>query len=485
MSVNGPFFSARPEPTEGLTSHTVWSPMAWLGNGTSQAWARNVLLDIDRRGFWSNITADVSREQAQQRSATLANGPLLPGIVNAHSHAFQRAFAGLAERRDSELDDFWSWRDRMYRVALAISPQQLKAVASQLYVELLRGGYTHVCEFHYVHHAPDGKRYDDPLTTSWMLIEAARDVGIGLTLLPVLYERSGFTASTLRDDQRRFKTDAAWVLDAQQRITAHSSNSATLNAGAAIHSLRAASAASIEALVQQANGPIHIHVAEQTGEVDECIKITGLRPVEWLAQHHALDRRWQLIHATHVTQSEIDSVARSGACAVMCPTTEANLGDGTTDLVAWLNAGTALAIGSDSHVTRDWREELRLLEYGQRLQRRARNISASPSTGLSATAERLFSRIVTGGAAAAGHAQWGLQVGARADALVVNASQAALLGMPDSRTLDALIFSSPAVPFDEVMVAGHWVIRNGEHAASAAIADAFADAMRGLWADVL
>ena len=463
----------------------LWTPLAWLSPDASQAWAKDVLLESDDDGFWSKITAGVSREDARREGATVVNGPLLPGIVNTHSHAFQRAFAGLAERRDSKHDDFWSWRDRMYRVALAISPQQLKAVASQLYLELLRGGYTHVCEFHYLHHASDGKQYDDPIAMSWMLIEAAQAVGIGLTMLPVLYERSGFTAKSLRDDQRRFATDPKWVLDAQTRIARHATGSATLNAGVAIHSLRAASPESIQTLVNSAQGPIHIHVAEQSSEVDECIKVTGLRPVEWLAHHHALDSRWQLIHATHVTQSEIDRVARSGASAVICPTTEANLGDGTTDLSAWLNAGTTLSIGSDSHVTRDWREELRLLEYGQRLQLRERNISASPAAGLSATAERLFSRVLAGGAPACGHRFWGLRVGARADALVVNLSQAALLGVPDSRTLDAMIFSSPSALFDDVMVAGRWVIRGGAHARTQTIADAFSDAMYRLWREVL
>ena len=468
-----------------MSATKLWTPMAWLGADASQAWARNVLLEIDAAGDWSRITSGVGLDEAKQQGATVVNGPLLPGIVNAHSHAFQRAFAGLAERRDSEHDDFWSWRDRMYRVALAISPAQLKAVASQLYLELLRGGYTQVCEFHYLHHAPNGKPYVDPLRMSWMLIEAAREVGIGLTLLPVLYERSGFTATTLRDDQRRFATDAAWVLDAQARIASLGQGSNTLNAGVAIHSLRAASPASIHTLVSGAQGPIHIHVAEQTGEVDECIKVTGLRPVAWLAQHHALDARWQLIHATHVTPSEIESVAKRGASAVICPTTEANLGDGTTDVSAWLNAGTTLAVGSDSHVTRDWREELRLLEYGQRLQHRARNIAASPATGHSNTAERLFSRVVAGGAAASGHTVWGLAVGARADALVVNSTQPALLGVPESRTLDAMIFSSPSLPFHEVMVAGRWVIQRGAHAATTTIASAFTEAMRGLWGDVL
>ena len=465
------------------SSHKIWSPLAWIGTGSAQHWACNVLLEIDSSGRWSNVATNVAIDDAERQHCEVLQGPLLPGIVNAHSHAFQRAFAGLAERRDSEHDDFWSWRDRMYRVALAISPQQLKVVASQLYLELLRGGYTHVCEFHYLHHAPDGKPYDDPLTMAWMLIEAAQDVGIGITMLPVLYERSGFTATSLRDDQRRFATDAAWVLNAQRRIARHATSSNTVNGGVAIHSLRAASPASIRTLAESAQGSIHIHVAEQTGEVDECLKVTGLRPVQWLAQHCAIDARWQLVHATHVTQAEIESLAQSGACAVICPTTEANLGDGTTDVAAWLNAGTTLSIGSDSHVTRDWREELRLLEYGQRLQYRARNIAASPANGQSATAERLFSRVVAGGAPAAGHASWGLSVGARADALVVNSSEPALLGVPDSRTLDAMVFSSPSAPFNDVMVGGEWVIRQGLHKAQGEIANTFADAMRALWAD--
>ena len=461
----------------------LWTPMAWLGTGSAQGWASDVALEVDPGGVWSRIETDFPREDAQRAGFQVVHGPLLPGVVNAHSHAFQRAFAGLAERRETDHDDFWSWRDRMYRVALAISPTQLKAVASQLYLELLRGGYTQVCEFHYLHHSPEGAPYDDPLTMAWVLIEAARDVGIGITLLPVLYERSGFAAASLRDDQRRFATDAHWVLQAQQRFTKHAGGNTT-NAGVAIHSLRAASPAAIRWLVDGAQGPIQVHVAEQTGEVDECLKVTGQRPVQWLVQNHALDSRWQLVHATHVTQAEIESVAESGACAVICPTTEANLGDGTTDVGAWLNVGTALSIGSDSHVTRDWREELRLLEYGQRLQRRARNIAASPSTGHSATAERMFARVVAGGAPAAGEARWGLVVGARADAVVANSREPALLGVPPSRTLDAMIFSSPSQPFADVMVAGRWVIRDGAHPASVETGTAFADAMQALWANI-
>lgn len=214
-----------------------------------------------------------------------------------------------------------------------------------------------------------------------------------------------------------------------------------------VHSIRAAAPESIRSLIDDAKGPIHIHVAEQTGEVDECLKLTGMRQAQWLARHHALDPRWQLVHATHVIQEEIDAIAHAGACAVICPSTEANLGDSTTEMSAWLAAGTTLAIGSDSHVTRAWREELRLLEYGQRLRIRQRNVCASPSDRHGATAEHLFARVNTGGARTAGYESWRLVVGARADALTVDAQQPALLGMPTPRTLDAMVFSSPSEPF--------------------------------------
>lgn len=466
----------------GHAASKLWAPFAWIGAAADQYWAPDVLLEIDTNGYWSKVTTNVLVDDARRLHCEIANGPVIPGVVNAHSHAFQRAFAGLAERRDSVHDDFWSWRDRMYRVALSVSPDALRAIATQLYSELLRGGYTQVCEFHYLHHDFDGSDYDDPLLMAWTLADAAEAAGIGLTLLPVLYERAGFAAPSLREDQRRFATNAAWVLNAQQRLN-EGANGPLVNAGVAIHSLRAARPESIRDVVNKAQGPIHIHVAEQTAEVDDCLKATGTRPVEWLLQNHALDRRWQLVHATHVTREEIDRVARSGACAVICPTTEANLGDGFTDVAAWLNSGTVLAIGSDSHVTRDWREELRLLEYGQRLQHRARNIAASPATGQSATAERLFSRIISGGAAAAGYTSWGLIAGARADALIVDASEPALLGIPTSRTLDAMLFSSPSQPFRHVMVGGRWVIRDGEQGSSRADATNFADAMRSLWSD--
>ena len=429
---------------------TLWAPQAW----SQGRWREAVLLEVAADGTWLRVAPETQRAPGMQVLA----GPVLPGLVNAHGHAFQRAFAGLAERREGEHDDFWSWRDRMYGVALTITPERLHRVAAELYAELLRGGYTQVCEFHYLHHAPDGTRYDDPLTMSRALVHAARDTGIGLTLLPVLYERAGFAAARLRDDQRRFATTVDDVLALRDGVRALGEPHVT--AGVAIHSLRAAKASSIDTLVQRLAGdraPIHVHVAEQTAEVDDCIAATGLRPIDWLARHARLDARWQLVHATHATPAEIDAVAASGAGVVLCPSTEANLGDGVPDLPRWLQSATPLSIGSDSHVTRDWREELRLLEYSQRLTLRQRNVAAAPGAGEPSTAARLFERMLAGGAAAAGLGLTGLQRGARADLLVVDGDDPALAGHDDEHLLDTLVFSSPTRPFARVMVAGRWV----------------------------
>jgi formimidoylglutamate deiminase len=453
----------------------LWAAQAWLPGG----WHDKVLLRIGKDGRWAEVSPGIAQPPA---GATLIESALLPGLINAHSHAFQRAFAGLAERRESASDDFWSWRERMYGVALRIDPGQLRAIAAQLYVELLQGGYTQVCEFNYLQHDSSGLAYADPLTLSWALADAADDAGIGMTLMPALYERAGFAQPALRDDQRRFATTAASVWDAARQIVA--SGRAGLTAGLVIHSLRAAapdSIAHLRQLAQSFSGPIHIHVAEQTSEVDDCLATTGTRPIEWLAQAGLLDPRWHLVHATHTVPSEVESVARSGAGVVICPSTEANLGDGLCDLPRWLAAGVPLTIGSDSHATRDWREELRWLDYGQRLALKQRNVSAAPQSGQFSTAERLFALVSDSGAAAAGEPAWGIVKGARADALVVDATDPALLGMPASHTLDAMVFSSPGRPWRDVMVAGRWVIRNHRHRQADRVASAFGAAMAQLW----
>lgn len=459
------------------SSSCWWAPQAWLPQG----WARDVLLRTDAHGRWAEISPGVATPPAD---ATRLGGPVLPGLVNAHSHAFQRAFAGLAERRDSTADDFWSWRDRMYRTALRITPEQLRAIAAQLCLELLQGGYTQVCEFHYLQHQPDGQAYADPLTLAWALADAAGQVGLGLTLMPTLYERAGFNQPVLRHDQRRFASTAQGVH--AQALAISRSGRPLLNAGLVVHSLRAAAPASIHALAKLAEhfeGPIHIHVAEQTAEVDDCLAATGKRPIEWLVGEHLLDERWQLVHATHTQPGEIAAVAACGAGVVICPSTEANLGDGLPDLRGWLAASVPLSVGSDSHATRCWREELRWLDYGQRLLLRQRNVAAAPDAGLPSTAERLWQRALAGGAAAAGQARWGLQVGARADLLVADAHEPALLGVPARHTLDALVFSSPARPWQDVMVAGQWRLRHGKHPQAAAIAHAFEGAMGALWGE--
>jgi formimidoylglutamate deiminase len=451
----------------------LWAPRAWVG----ARWREAVLLECGGDGHWARVQPDTAFSPAM----TALPGPVLPGLVNAHSHAFQRAFAGLAERREAAQDDFWSWRDRMYRVAQRITARQLLAVATQLYIELLRGGYTQVCEFHYLQHAADGSPHDDALAMCQVLVQAAATAGIGLTLLPVLYERAGFNQATLRPEQRRFATTADSVLALRDGVRAL--KQPLVSAGVAIHSLRAATPQSIARLVDSCagdSGAIHIHIAEQIAEVDDCVAATGSRPIQWLARHVALDARWQLVHATHATPDEIDAVAGRGAGVVLCPSTEANLGDGLADLPRWLAGPTQLAIGSDSHVTRAWREELRWLEYGQRLQRRQRNVAAAPELGLGASAERLLERVLAGGAAAAGLPRWGLAAGARADLLVIDGDDAALLGIPPQRLLDALVFSSPGRPWRDVMVAGRWVVRDHRHAHSAAIASEFKNAMAAL-----
>ena len=391
-------------PISAAPERCLWAPRAWLGD----SWAEQVLLRIGADGCWSEVADGVADPPAD---ATLLPGPVLPGLVDAHSHAFQRAFAGLAERREAghAHDDFWSWRERMYAVARRIAPEQLRAIAAQLYIELLQGGYTQVCEFHYLQHREDGTPYaDDPLALSWALADAAAEAGIGLTLLPVLYERAGFNEPALRPEQARFRQGADATWNACRRIDAE--RRPQVAAGVAIHSLRAAAPASILRLRHLAegwDGPIHIHVAEQRREVEDCLAATGLRPVQWLAhQPGLLDARWQLVHATHVGADEIDSVAATGAGVVLCPSTEANLGDGVTDLAGWLGArdgAVRLSIGSDSNVARGWREELRWLEYGQRLAQRARNVAPGPEHGrhCASGAERLFRRALDGGAAAA------------------------------------------------------------------------------------
>ena len=454
-----------------------FAPRAWVGDG----WQRDVLLAVDAAGRWSSIAADA--QPASRGGAVVLDGPVVPGVVNAHSHAFQRAIAGLTEQAAATGDDFWSWRDRMYSAALRITPRQLEAIAAFLYAELLAGGYTHVCEFHYLHNAVPGAPAADPLEMSMALVRAAQRAGIGLTLLPTLYMRSGFGAKGLRDDQRRFASTPDGIARLVQDLRRETRGLANVQAGVAVHSLRAADEGAIRELAgfAAAGGlPVHIHVAEQTQEVQDCLDHTGRRPIEWLLQQVAVDARWNLVHATHTVAAELQGVAERGASIVICPSTEANLGDGVFDLPGYAAAGGAWSIGSDSHVTRAWTEELRLLEYSQRLARGRRNVAAQAARRPSSAAA-LFDAALGGGPAAAGCPVGAIAVGRRADFAVLDARSPALLGVPPANLLDAAVFSSPGAPFAQVRVAGQPVAGDG-HGPGGEIAAAYQAAMTQLWA---
>jgi formimidoylglutamate deiminase len=404
-------------------------------------------------------------------------GPILPGLVDAHGHAFQRAIAGLTERGDGAEDDFWRWRDRMYRVAHRVTPEQLESIAAFLYGELLRAGYTQVCEFHYLHNDAQGRAYANESEMALALVRAARRAGIGLTLLPALYMRSGFGAKGLREDQRRFASTPQSILRVVQEVSRQRGDANLVAVGIALHSLRAVDEGAMHEVIGAAptGMPIHIHVAEQQREVDDCIERHGVRPVEWLLDKMPLDLRWNLVHATHCTHAELEGVRNKRASIVVCPSTEANLGDGVFNLPDWMGQGGSWAIGSDSHVTRDWCEELRLLEYSQRLTLRQRNVAAR--AGLSeSSATALYQGALAGGSAAAGLPLGGLAPGQRADFMVLDMAACALAGMPADHLLDALVFSSPGTPPAQVFVAGHAVC-----APDPSTRASFARAMDDLW----
>ncbi len=450
----------------------LWTPLAWLPHG----WQRHVLLTIGQDGCWADVETNVLTPPPE---AVPIAGALLPGLVNAHSHAFQRAFAGLAETT-GEQDDFWSWRSRMYHLAARITPELLRAIAGQLYLELLRGGYTQVCEFHYLHRDVSGGTYTEPLMMVDALIQAAGDVGIGLTLLPTVYERAGFGQPDLLPEQRRFFATPDFVWEVVKAV--ETGNRPGINVGLALHSVRAVRPESFDhlrRLAEDFTGPIHIHVAEQVAEVEACLRTTGARPVAWLAREGYLDPRWQLVHATHTDAAEREAIAQSGAGVVVCPTTEANLGDGPVNLPAWAELGVPLAIGSDSHVSRDWREELRWLVYGTRLLTQRRGIAGLPSP-----AAKLFAGAQLAGGDAAGQPSWGLTPGARADALVLATSTASLIGAAPEHLLEAVVFSSPGPTWSDVLVAGQWWLRHGRHPRQGRIHARFKAAMETLWETV-
>lgn len=432
-------------------SKTIFATQAWIDG----AWAKDVLLEIDANGCWAKIQPNTPLDN---RPATVIDSAVLPGVVNAHSHAFQRAIAGLTEARSGmhAADDFWSWRDRMYSAANRITPEQLEVIACQLYRELLAGGYTHVCEFHYLHHDLNGAAYADPAEMALALVRAAQHTSIGLTLLPTLYMRSGFNLTGLRHDQRRFASTPEAIVGIIESIDRQTAGLHNINVGVALHSLRAVPESALnelEAYAGQHNLPVHIHIAEQIAEVDACVAHTGQRPIEWLLDNVDVDARWNLVHATHANATELGGIAECGASIVLCPTTEANLGDGVFPLPECVAVDGRWSIGSDSHITRAWPEELRMLEYSQRLTLRQRNITAQAVQGRSSAAA-MFEALAEGGSAAAGQSIGRIALGQRADFAVLDRTSSNLLGIPSDQLLDAAVFSTPSSALTSIHVGG-------------------------------
>lgn len=404
---------------------------------------------------------------------------LIPGVPNAHSHVFQRALTGHCERKSpSDKDDFWSWRENMYRLAEKLNPDALKPIARQAYAEMLVAGYTSVAEFHYIHHSGSGKHHENNMFDA--LSEAAHDVGIRLTYLPILYERAGFGQSNLNTTQQLFALNLDDFVDHYHYANDRSYSS--MSVGLGLHSLRAVSESSLEHVANLAKNeecPIHIHIAEQTAEVDECIATHGAKPLRWLLDNIEIDDNWCLIHATHTDEKELASLANTSAVICLCPTTEANLGDGIFPMTVWKALNGVIAVGSDSQISINPFEELRLLEYGHRLVLRSRNIYATnPST---CTGETLFQDAVLGGNRACGHWRKPLAPGSNADLIALNENNPVLAGHSSESILDALAFCGIHSAIDQVMVSGTWVVKEGRHVAQSKFEKEYAKCVHRLW----
>ncbi|MCH4541784.1 formimidoylglutamate deiminase [Ochrobactrum sp. POC9] len=415
-------------------------------------WANDVRLGMSD-GKIASVETGISAQSGDEHHAVI-----ISGMPNLHSHAFQYGMAGLAERRGSSADSFWSWREIMYKFALTMSPEQAEAVALRLYVDMLEAGFTRVGEFHYLHHDRDGTPYGNISEMSDRIVSAAKAAGIGLTLLPVFYAHSGFGGAVPNEGQRRFINNperfARLIEGCKQALAGF--DGAVL--GVAPHSLRAVTQDELGVVTKLLpDAPVHIHVAEQVKEVEDCVAWSGKRPVEWLLDHQDLSSRWCLIHATHMTDDETQRMAKSGAIAGLCPVTEANLGDGTFNATVFTAAGGKFGIGSDSNVLIGIGDELRQLEYSQRLQHRARNVLAENE---GSTGRALFDGAVTGGNIAMGCAGEGLKQGASADFVALDTGR--LPHAKGDAVLDGWLFGGRARPSD-VWVRGVKQVEGGRH----------------------
>ena len=448
---------------------------------TTQGWQQNVSAELDDSGFFTALTSDDN-----PHNLPYIDGYALPGSPNLHSHAFQRAMAGLGELRGNPGDSFWSWREVMYKFVATIDPDDLKAIATRLYVDFLKGGFTSVGEFHYLHHNPDGTPYDDPAQMSVAIIEAARVSGIALTHLPVFYAHSGFGGTAPNQGQKRFVHSLGDYAKLLQSLNDHC-HSPLHKIGIAPHSLRAVTADELSKLEGfrhdlVASAPMHIHIAEQTKEVDDCVAHCGARPVEWLLDAAPVDDTWCLIHATHMNPDEIRNLAKTGAIAGLCPMTEANLGDGIFPAEEFVAAGGRFGIGTDSNIRTNVAEELQMLEYSQRLSKRRRNILAdndNPNVG-----NNLYLQACRGGAKALAQPVGAIEVGSRADFIVLDAHMDGVPRPANPRFTDYWLFGAVDRTPKDVYVAGQQVIANGCHEYEEAIDRDYRRVMQNLLAEI-
>ncbi len=444
---------------------------AWLPDG----WRRNVVVSVDPAGD----IVDVAPEDVVT-TARLVNGAAIPGMPNVHSHAFQRSMAGLVERRSPQAergDSFWTWRETMYEHASRMSPECLNAVAAQCYADMLKAGYTAVCEFHYLHNQPDGTPYAQSAAMSQALIDAATTAGIGLTLLPTLYQTSDFGGAEPTQRQRQFVLATDRYLDLIDELTRAHAQSPQIEIGIALHSLRAVPPDALRTVLTSLPSikTIHIHIAEQEREVTASQQHLHARPIEWLLEHARVDKRWCLVHATHATLAELKAVAATGAVIALCPTTEANLGDGVFPLPAWLAAGGTFAIGSDSHISVSPTEELRWLEYEARLMTKHRNVLATQNQ--TSTGAMLWQQACSAGTRAAARKIGAIEVGRRADIVVIDNSSPLFAGRDEDTLMDTFVFAGTGREVRDVMVAGRWLVQEGRHSAETAIAVNYKRAM--------
>jgi formimidoylglutamate deiminase len=435
-----------------------------------QGFTDDVRVTVSERGFITAVdtpeTADA--EAAPSVAAERIDGFVVPGMSNAHSHAFQRAMAGNTEHRLSARDSFWTWRRAMYALANRIEPQELQIIATQLFIEMLKAGYTSVAEFHYLHRRIDGSAYGETNALWDAIGDAASAVGIGLTFLPTLYQTSDFGGLELKPEQRRFGMATDEYLRAvENRIQSDRQRDApALRTGAAFHSLRAVPIENLREAVFalrsiDAAMPLHIHVAEQKLEVAACQRATGRRPIELLLDQQLLDEHWCLVHATHATASELAGVASAKATVCVSISTEANLGDGCFDTSRYLKSGGRLCVGSDSQSTVNPAEELRWLEYQQRLRKKRRAVLAV--AGESHVGTRLWRHASLHGAQAVGQPVGSIAVGQRADWLVLDPDHPAMAGATKKTALDHLLFAGGDAAIRDCIVAGRWVIKDRRH----------------------